>query len=410
MHRWTGLALAGFLTIVGLTGAILAWNDELERVFAPSMFVLGPESAAKPALDPFALRDAAARAVPGYAINGVDFTRKADQPAIFYVEAKQGGPAPRFDQIALDPASGRVMGRRRAGDLGGGPINVMPFIYSLHDQLALGPWGAFVLGIAALAWTLDCFVGAYLTLPARGVSRRRSYAWATKWAPAWAVRFKGGQYRLFYDLHRAGGLWPWLLMLVVAWSSVSFNLPQVYRPVTAAIFGSEPQPPRPRIADPAQPPRLGWQDGYREAQRAMKMWAAREGFVVRSERLLFYDPASHAYEYRVVSNRDPSNNGNTTLRLDGDSGRLVSTSLPTGRAAGTTLTSWIGDIHVGNVFGIAMKIALSLTGVAVATLSITGVWLWWRKRKSRRFARGRRRRVHGLKEPCSPTGSERARS
>ncbi len=40
----------------------------------------------------------------------------------------------------------------------------MPFIWQLHLSLALGEWGAWVLGIA-LVWTLDCLIGFYLTLP-----------------------------------------------------------------------------------------------------------------------------------------------------------------------------------------------------------------------------------------------------
>ena len=42
----------------------------------------------------------------------------------------------------------------------------MPFIYSLHFKLALGMTGFWIMGIVALVWTLDCFVGFYLTLPA----------------------------------------------------------------------------------------------------------------------------------------------------------------------------------------------------------------------------------------------------
>ena len=38
LHRWVGLAMAGFLVVVGLTGSLLAFDHELERVFAPQLF------------------------------------------------------------------------------------------------------------------------------------------------------------------------------------------------------------------------------------------------------------------------------------------------------------------------------------------------------------------------------------
>ena len=37
LHRWTGLVMAGFLAVIGLTGSVLAYNTELERVFAPQL-------------------------------------------------------------------------------------------------------------------------------------------------------------------------------------------------------------------------------------------------------------------------------------------------------------------------------------------------------------------------------------
>ena len=38
LHRWVGLLMTVFLVIVGLTGSLLAFNNELEHVFAPKLF------------------------------------------------------------------------------------------------------------------------------------------------------------------------------------------------------------------------------------------------------------------------------------------------------------------------------------------------------------------------------------
>lgn len=386
VHRYTGLTIACFLTIAGLTGAIISWNDQLERVFAPSLFVLSPEAMHRPTLDVFALRDAAERQT-GFAVNGVDWTRRPDAPALFGLEARPSGPAPHDDEVALDPSTGNVVGARRHGDLRQGTINLIPFLYNLHESLALGSFGTLVLGIAALLWTLDCFVGAYLTFPARGAPRRTGPAFLKRWAPAWLVRRRVGRFKLLYDLHRAGGLWPWALMLIIAWSSVSFNLPQVYGPITNTLLGVENTGQPDNSASPLAAPRLDWRAAHDRAMVLMARVSRTESFRVVSERLMFYDPASHAYAYRVLSTRDFGDIGNTQIRFDGDTGKLLGISIPTGRAPGTTLTTWIADIHTGEVLGLAMRVILSFVGVAVASLSMTGVWLWWRKRKSRRAVR-----------------------
>ena len=382
LHRYVGLAIAGFLIVAGLTGAAIAWNDELERVFAPSMFVLPPAAAARPAMDPFALRAAASRAVPGFAVNFLDFTRRPDEPARFYVQARPGGPDPVADEIALDPASGTVIGRRLRGDIRQGTINLMPFVYDLHDSLALGSTGALVLGVVALLWTLDCFVGAYLTLPMRAKAPRPPMRWLAAWRGAWTIRWPSTAFKAIFDLHRAPGLWLWGLLLVIAWSSVAFNLPAVYVPVTRALFGLEPLPPPRAARRAASPVRLDWRTAYDVAKRSMNEKARQYGFTVRTDRLMFFDPASRSYDYRVLSSLDPGLLGNTRITIDADDGHILAFARPTGAAAGNTLTTWIEAIHTANILGWPMKVAISAAGLAVATLSATGMLIYVRKRRS----------------------------
>lgn len=94
----------------------------------------------------------------------------------------------------------------------------MPFIFTLHENLHIpGVWGAWLLGGVALIWMFDCFVGAYLTLPHGRLSLR-------KWSPAWKVKAGAGRTRFNYDMHRAGGLWFWALLFMLAFTGVSFNL------------------------------------------------------------------------------------------------------------------------------------------------------------------------------------------
>lgn len=382
LHRWAGLGLAGFLTVVGLTGAAIAWNDAGERLFAPALFVLPASAAARPALDPFALREAAERAAPGYAVNGVDFTRRPDAPARFSLEARPGGPAPRDDEIALDPSTGALLGARKSGDLRQGAVNLMPFVYDLHQSLALGDGGAWVLGVVGLVWTADCFVGLWLTLPVRAHPRRTPGAWARRWRRAWRVRWPTRPFKLTFDLHSAGGLWLWGVMLVLAWSSVSFNLPAVYRPVTRALLGLDAaQAPLSTATarPPVAPPRLGWRRAHDVARVRMAQEARSCGFSVRSERLMTYDPASRTYAYRVRSSLDPGRLGNTQLTLSADDGRLLAFSRPTGGRLGTSFTTWIEEIHTAGVLGWPLQALLTLTGLGVATLSLTGVAIWLRK-------------------------------
>lgn len=53
------------------------------------------------------------------------------------------------------------------GDISQGVINLMPFLYRLHQSLVLGKLGTTLLGVISLLWLVDCFVGLYLTFPVR---------------------------------------------------------------------------------------------------------------------------------------------------------------------------------------------------------------------------------------------------
>jgi uncharacterized iron-regulated membrane protein len=43
--------------------------------------------------------------------------------------------------------------------------HLTPSLYRFHFTLQASSMGAWLMGIVALVWFLDCFVGAYLTFP-----------------------------------------------------------------------------------------------------------------------------------------------------------------------------------------------------------------------------------------------------
>jgi uncharacterized iron-regulated membrane protein len=313
------------------------------------------------------------------------------------------------DQVFVNPYSGAVVGARKWGEIGQGVKNLMPFVYRLHYQLALGGVGGYVLGVVALLWTLDCFVGAWLTFPARRRSDnpRKSNPrqsklrqsrppaqpggrpWLARWKTAWQVRWRGGRFKLNYDLHRAGGLWLWAMLFVLAWSSVAFNLTEVYDPVMQAAFAHQADAEPPPLPAPKLTPALGWHAARDVGRRLMAGQARAQGFSLLSEYALLHDPRTGVYRYSVISSRDVSHRwGSTRLAFDADTGAFRHLSLPTGVAAGDTIRTWLTTLHMaavgGVVAGVPMQVFLSAMGLGVAMLAGTGVIVWWRKRKGRR--------------------------
>jgi len=94
---------------------------------------------------------------------------------------------------------------------------------------------------------------------------------------------------------------------------------------------------------------------------------------------------SGLYTYRVRSSRDIGDNyGATGIAFDAYTGELVDVSLPTGQHSGNTLTTWLLELHTANVFGRPYKILVCALGLIILMLSVTGVYIWYKKRLARR--------------------------
>jgi uncharacterized iron-regulated membrane protein len=384
VHRYANLGIAAFLILTALTGSLLAFNSELDRFFAPQLF-----ATPRPGVAPLDLATLAARAealVPQARVVGVLFT-ETDQASVAFVPRKDpttGKPYELgFTQFFVDPWTGEELGRRRRGDLSQGFVNLMPFIYLLHFSLAIGRIGEWTLGMVSLIWTLDCFIGFYLTLP-----RSRAGFWR-HWKPAWLIKKEASPYRLTVDLHRASGLWLWSLLFIFAWSSVMFDLRPVYEAATRAVFDYE----SPRSAFMSMPhrsnetPRLDWRAAQATGKRLMAELAVKHNFAVREPLGLGYSAGFGAYHYEVrgsldVFERSPKG-GSTSIMFDGDTGELIRLFRPTGEHAGNTVESWLYALHMARVFGAPFQITVCVVGLLITMLAVTGILIWLRKRRAR---------------------------
>ncbi|MCI0356592.1 MAG: PepSY domain-containing protein [Acidobacteria bacterium] len=405
VHRYAGLYMAFFLIVAGLTGSILAFDAEIHDWLNPPVKVA---LRAEPQLDELTLRERALALAPHGQINHLRLQREPDKAYVARIEPRtdpaSGQPyALTFNKLVLDPYTGAELARENEPEKGLWPITRKNFIHvivRLHYQLALPGWiGTWLFGIAALLWTIDCFVGAYLTFPRR--LRRRAggegdaaqsarKAWWMRWKPAWLVKWSGSAYRINFDLHRAGGLWVWLLLLVLAWSSVGLNLPeQIYTPVMKAVFNM-PDLGLPTLATPQREPGLSWREAHRIGQRLMAEQAGIHGFRVQREEWLEYFAESGLFFYIVHSDRDVvDEQGGTYVVFNGNSGQFAGLELPSGLNAGSTLNQWIFALHLALLWGVPYKVFLCGVGILIAVLSVTGVIIWWRKRRSGKYRTAR---------------------
>lgn len=389
VHRWVGLAIATFLVVAGVTGTLLVFYEALYEALDPSRAALADRPSDAPVLGSGALRDALRRQDPTVHAEYMPLAIAANRAVAVYVGAAPGAPEPVHDEYFLDPTSGEVIASRKWGVLPTRASELMPFVFRLHYSLALDEVGSLLMGIVALLWTLDCFVGAYLTFPA--ASRRGSspVAWLRRWWPAWTIK-TGKLASLVLTWHRASGLWPWAMLFVLAWSSVGLNLRSVYEPVMSSVRATRDlEAELPQRDEPLPEPPLGWSDAEREGAAIVDALAQARGFTVIERHSLGYDAAHGVYRYRVKSSLDVSDRHPATIvYVDATTGDLVAFEPPTG-PGGDTATTWLFALHWGAVigWGLPYRVFVSAMGLVVAALAGTGIWIWWRKLVLRRNAR-----------------------
>ena len=384
IHRYVGLVIALFLVVAGLTGSLLTFYHELDTAINPSLMKVEPPHKNAQVMDPLQLREEVALKLPGAVIGRVPLEQKPDEATVFYVDWEDESTA-KDDTWFVNPYTAEILGSRTWGNFSQGKKNLMPFIYRLHYSLALGTVGSYLMGIIALLWTIDCFVGAYITFPPPTKKKRTPKEWLHRWKPSWLVR-ANKLFSFVFTFHRASGLWVWAMLFVFAWSSVGLNLHEVYNPVMKATFGME-KPVYQQIGELEKPlynPKISWEEAYALCQKYMTAQAQQKGFELQGERGLRYRAAKGYYQYNVRSSLDISEKyPGTAVYLDANTGELLAFDAPTGQNTGKTITRWLYHLHWADIkyLGLPYRIFVTFIGIVIAFLSVSGVWIWWKKKR-----------------------------
>ena len=391
LHRWVGLGLAAFLIIEGATGALLAFRGELSALLSPHPVGAKPAPDAKP-LDLAALAERAEALAPNAQV--AYFAGLTDGQAVLRMTPRKNPSTGEvypidLEILVLDPWTGNELGRTPFSRYTRGFLpNVMPFVYDLHTTLAsilfgFGDVGVWILAIVALLWTTDCFVGFYLTLPPKFGNFWRH------WKTAWQIKRGAGFFRLNFDLHRAGGLWLWPMLFIFAWSSVTLvDKFGAYDFVTGKLF-DYPMAEMLEALFPARtddgPAKLDWRQAQTVGERLMAEQATRQGFRIEKPLALNHLIDTRQYNYIVQTDRFFPADRTETVFFDADTAELRP-SLPTNSGhLGITITNWLRALHMiqDPVDYLVYRVFVVVIGLSVVMLSVTGVYIWWKKRRAR---------------------------
>jgi len=401
VHRWLGLTAALFLIVAGATGAVISWDHEIDEWLNADIM----ETPGRGALqNPLALAAAVEASDPRVEVSYMTLALEEGHAASFLVRPKKDPATGKphvlgYNNVFVDPVTAQVTGQRDSKSIALSKRNLMSWLRHLHESLHMPAfwgsdrWGFWLMGGIALMWLIDSFVALYLTLPRRLAARREAPAadapkrsWFKRWQPSWIVRWRSGGYKLNFDLHRAGGLWVWAIIIVVSFTSFSLNLyREVFYPVMSKISTTTPGP-----YETITPAPLG---SFIEPK--ISFASAIEIARGEGQRLGFEFPPSGIwyggdFPFYNISFFDPEDEmggmgmGMSNIYVSADNGEVLGMHRPWHGTAADVFVQLQLPLHSGRILGLTGRIMMSIMGVFVVMLSITGIVIWERKRRARR--------------------------
>ena len=385
MHRWAGLFTAVFLFVSGATGAVISWDHELDEWLNPRLFAARSGAASDaPRASGLQLADHLEQSDPRLRVKFVSLESEPGHTQVLGVEPRVDPATGKlyplgFNQIAIDPVTREVQGKRFWGEPSLTRENLLPFLYKLHYSMHIPDGfglqlGVLFMGIVAIVWTLDAFVALWISFP----------SWKT-WRKSFAFRFREGGYKLNFDLHRSGGVWAWGLMLMLGVTAVSMNLErEVMRPLVSTFSELTPSPFSTRAMRPPEDP-IEPLVTREQAIASAREEAAKQGIAAPIGGV-FYAEQYGVYGvgfYEAGFEHGDGGLGNPWLYVDGRTGGSAGALIPGRGSLGDIFMQAQFPLHSGRILGVPGRIGVSLLGALVAMLSVTGIVIWARKRRAR---------------------------
>jgi uncharacterized iron-regulated membrane protein len=381
LHRWFGLTAAVFLFISGATGAVISWDHELDAWLNPDMYVARTVGEPLPGLEIVRRIESAD---PRVRVNYIPLVAEPGETVIAYVDARidpvTGKPfEPGYNQVAVDPVSGALQGRREWGAVSLSRHDLLPFLYKLHYSMHLPDLGGYevgtlFMGVIAVAWVFDTLIALWISFP----------GWKA-WRRSFAFRWSAGGHKLVFDLHRSGGVWLFLLVLVIAVTSVSMNLnAQVVRPLVGLLSPLADSPFASRRAiEPGHEvaPKVSVASALAlaSAEARRRGWSAPTGGLLVTPSFGVYGVGF----FDAGHEHGDGGLGNPWLYIDMQTGALVGADVPGTGSAGDIFLQSMFPLHSGRIIGVTGRVIMTFMGLMVAVFSATGVLIWARKRRAR---------------------------
>ena len=352
IHLWAGIILALYVVVIGLTGSVLVFGLELEKLVDPDPW---PGIVSRPPVADLAqVIEVLRTAYPHTHIVSVIAPNDIDPVFIATLQSQH-----RF-KVACYPVTGQLLGEvpNRHSHL--------DWVYALHEDLLSGRTGRVVNA---------CFAAALLLVSLTGLVNW--WPGIKQWTRAIKIDFRRRWKRVNFDLHSAAGFWSFGFLLLWAASGIYFTWPAK----SLALINSfspivNSRPPAVLVDRQDEITLLDFHAMLSKAQ-TIDPGAHIEGIIF---------PFSRRSPFELLMSRSPGHgrDNEDTLYFNPYNSQYISTWH---YGVNKTLGDWIIwlqiPLHFGTHWGLAVKCLWALLGLSLPLLAVTGLLMYWNRSLSK---------------------------
>jgi uncharacterized iron-regulated membrane protein len=331
LHLYGALIGGLFIIVLGVTGSILTFQEELDHLLNPGLFNIAPQDQTLPLS---AIQESLHKKYPDKTFWRYSLPQAANRPYVAQFKSTQ---------VFINSHTGAIIGSRETP-------TVLDNIRTLHTSLWLGSTGRNLVTAATFLSVFLIVTGIYLWWPIRNTGTARGLSFYLHYA-------LGIYFSLFLlalslsglVLAFEGSIAPWMFKVTQSTQAL-YNAPSTVVPgVTSITF-----------------------------TQALEIVSTTFPYVIPQSITI---PSGPKGSYRIIvkSREGAVDYGEGWILLDQYSGKVLVEQDSHTISTGSKIMSGNGSIHTGIILGLPSKILMSLSSLILAVQTITGYCLWWKK-------------------------------
>lgn len=355
IHLWLGLSSGLVVVFLGITGCILAFQQEIEAVTQPYQYA---KEQNKKILLPSVIKPIAEKEVPGKHPHSVLYEKGKAAKVIFYGDDY-------YNLVYIDPYDGKVL---KTKDMS---LDFFRIIIMGHYQLWLPvAIGQPIVATATLIFLVLMITGIVLWWPKNKAASKQRFK--IKWNVRWRRRN--------YDLHNVLGFYMSWVAIFIAVSGLVMGFQWFSQSFYAVTSGGEAIKAFYEPVSKKQPlPNASFSAVDELYKKAAVSYTDGQTIEVHypetdsSAVALAINPLPGTYwkvDYTYYNQYTLAE-----MQVDHAFGRFENTS------AADKIYRMNYDVHVGAIGGLPTKLLAFFASLIAASLPVTGFMIWWGRRK-----------------------------